>query len=72
MTSKKESKCVEEVVTTTCASHCGGSCILKLHLKNGVIARIETDDSNDIPDGSDILLYRSGSGFDNHGYSKDS
>jgi anaerobic dimethyl sulfoxide reductase subunit A len=34
----------EEVVTTTCASHCGGSCTLKLHIKEGVITRIETDD----------------------------
>ena len=34
----------EDVVTTTCASHCGGSCILKLHIKGGVITRIETDD----------------------------
>jgi len=34
----------EDVVTTTCASHCGGSCILKLHLEDGVITRIETDD----------------------------
>ncbi|MFC2022036.1 molybdopterin-dependent oxidoreductase [Chloroflexota bacterium] len=34
----------EEIVTTTCASHCGGSCVLKLHLKDGIITRIETDD----------------------------
>jgi len=36
-----------EIVTTTCASHCGGSCILKLHLKDGVITRIETDDGEE-------------------------
>ena len=34
----------EKVVTTTCASHCGGSCILKLHLERGAVTRIETDD----------------------------
>ena len=41
------SKSGEEIVTTTCASHCGGSCILKLHLKDGVITRIETDDGEE-------------------------
>jgi len=34
----------EEIINTTCASHCGGSCILRLHLKNGIITRIDTDD----------------------------
>ena len=37
----------EKVVTTVCASHCGGSCILKLHIKDGVITRIETDDAEE-------------------------
>ncbi|UCG83421.1 MAG: molybdopterin-dependent oxidoreductase [Dehalococcoidia bacterium] len=37
----------EAVVTTTCASHCGGSCLLKLHVKGGVITRIETDDGEE-------------------------
>ncbi|MFC1969556.1 molybdopterin-dependent oxidoreductase, partial [Chloroflexota bacterium] len=37
----------EEIVNTTCASHCGGSCILKLHVKDGVITRIETDDGEE-------------------------
>lgn len=43
MRDKTLSQSGEEVVTTTCASHCGGSCILKLHLRDGVITRIETD-----------------------------
>ena len=40
-------KADEEIIKTTCASHCGGSCILKLHVKNGIIARIETDDGEE-------------------------
>ncbi|MFC1951573.1 molybdopterin-dependent oxidoreductase [Chloroflexota bacterium] len=47
MTSKSESKSGEEIVTTTCASHCGGACILRLHLKDGVITRIETDNGEE-------------------------
>jgi anaerobic dimethyl sulfoxide reductase subunit A len=38
------SKPDKDVVITTCASHCGGACVLKLHLENGIITRIETDD----------------------------
>ena len=37
----------EEVVTTTCASHCGGSCILKMHVRDGIITHIETDDGEE-------------------------
>lgn len=37
----------EDIVTTTCASHCGGSCVLRLHLKGGVITRIDTDNGKD-------------------------
>ncbi len=47
MRKKSESESGEEVLTTTCASHCGGSCILKLHINNGVITRIETDDGKE-------------------------
>ena len=36
-----------EIVNTTCSSHCGGTCILKLHIKNGIITRIETDDGEE-------------------------
>lgn len=37
----------EEIINTTCASHCGGSCVLKVHVRNGVITRIDTDDGDE-------------------------
>lgn len=37
----------EKVVHTVCASHCGGACLLKVHVKDGVIIRVETDDSRE-------------------------
>lgn len=40
----KNSDREEKVIPTLCASHCGGSCLLKCHVKDGVITRIETDD----------------------------
>jgi len=33
----------ERVVTTLCNSHCGGGCPLNVHVKDGVITRIEAD-----------------------------
>ncbi len=32
---------------TTCSSHCGGACGLKVYVKDGVITRIETDDGEE-------------------------
>ncbi len=36
----------EEVITATCSQlNCGGRCVIKTHVKDGVIERITTDDS---------------------------
>ena len=37
----------ENVVNTICNSHCGGQCLLRVHVKGGVITRIETDDGEE-------------------------
>jgi len=39
----------EQVIRTACAHHCGGSCVWKVHIRDGVITRLEPDDdpSND-------------------------
>ncbi len=47
MEAKREPDNTEKVVMTACSSHCGGTCLLKLHIKDGVITRIETDDGEE-------------------------
>ncbi|MBI4295114.1 MAG: molybdopterin-dependent oxidoreductase [Chloroflexi bacterium] len=37
----------EKVIPTVCNSHCGGACLLKVHVKDGTITRIETDDGEE-------------------------
>ncbi|MHA1916057.1 MAG: molybdopterin-dependent oxidoreductase [Promethearchaeota archaeon] len=37
----------EKVFSTICSCDCGGSCILKAHVKDGKITQIETDDENE-------------------------
>ncbi len=37
----------ELVIPTMCASHCGGTCLLRVHVKGGVITRVETDDGEE-------------------------
>ncbi len=34
----------EQVISSFCAHHCGGSCLLKVHVKDGNVVRIDTDD----------------------------
>ena len=42
--SKDDSTGEEKIIPTICAAHCGGSCLLKCYVKDGVITRVETDD----------------------------
>ncbi len=44
--SNRENKDIT-VIPTMCASHCGGSCLLNVHVKDGVIIRIESDNNEE-------------------------
>ncbi|MFH1087446.1 MAG: hypothetical protein V1737_02515, partial [Chloroflexota bacterium] len=35
------------IVTTCCSHDCGGRCMLKVHVRDGKIVRIETDDGEE-------------------------
>ncbi len=37
----------ESIIYTACNSHCGGACMLKVHVKDGVVTRIDTDDGEE-------------------------
>ena len=47
MNTGRESTNEERIITTACASHCGGAGLLRVHVKNGVITRIETDNGEE-------------------------
>jgi len=42
-----EERMTEEVHATACSSHCGGTCLMKVHVQDGRITRIETDDGEE-------------------------
>ena len=37
----------EKIINTGCCHDCGGRCVLKAHIKNGKITRIETDNDKE-------------------------
>lgn len=37
----------EKIVLSSCPHDCGGRCVLKVHVRDGVITRIETDDGEE-------------------------
>ena len=46
--SSPEKKVTEEkILISSCANDCGGKCVLKVHVKDGVIRRITTDDGEE-------------------------
>ncbi|MBI4288449.1 MAG: molybdopterin-dependent oxidoreductase [Chloroflexi bacterium] len=37
----------EKIISTACNTHCGGSCVLRVHVKDGVVKHIETDNGEE-------------------------
>jgi anaerobic dimethyl sulfoxide reductase subunit A len=44
---RKESATESKVVVSSCVHDCGGRCVLKLHIENGKIVRIESDNGEE-------------------------
>lgn len=53
----------EKVVSTVCSTHCGGICLLKVYVVDGVITKIETDDGKDPHSGPASRAGQCGRGF---------
>ncbi len=47
MSAKSAGAGQEKAIYTVCNTHCGGQCLLKAYVKDGVITRIETDDRDE-------------------------
>lgn len=41
---------LEKIINTVGTHNCGGTCVIKAHVKNGIITRIDTDDCPDTSD----------------------
>ena len=37
----------EEIIKTVLTCHCGGACVFRVHKKDGVVTRIETDNEEE-------------------------
>jgi len=47
LTDRGKTSSEQRVIATTCTTDCGGRCLLKVHVKDGAITRIETDDGEE-------------------------
>lgn len=43
----KNGHCQDDVVMTSCSSHCAGTCLLRIHIKDGAVVAIETDEGTE-------------------------
>jgi anaerobic dimethyl sulfoxide reductase subunit A len=46
---KKSANDGEQIIRSACAHHCGSCCIWKVHVKDGIITRLEPDDDSEGP-----------------------
>ncbi|MBE3580222.1 MAG: molybdopterin-dependent oxidoreductase [Thermoanaerobacteraceae bacterium] len=60
-----------KIVPTACNHNCGGRCVLKAHVRNGVITRITTDDEPDTPETPQLRACLRGRAYRNRLYHPD-